>query len=245
MAFRGDRILLLPILLSIISAAWAQASSPDPGCWSQLGQVPHDAVQFGHGLAEAPRNAFRMHNLKWELPIGGATGFLIARVDVPASNRIHSLPLQQTAVRWTNIGLGIELGTSGLLYGIGCKNNRSDHAASTGVMAIEAIAAANGIVALLKVGTNRQYAFMHNTRGEFWEGGRSFPSGHSAASFAFASVLTHRYPHNPWVRWGAYALATGVSLGRLAGKKHFPSDVLVGATVGYVTGAYLADHSRE
>jgi membrane-associated phospholipid phosphatase len=86
---------------------------------------------------------------------------------------------------------------------------------------------------------------LRHSRGEFWEGGKSFPSGHSAASFAFASVLTHRYPHNPWVRWGAYALATGVSLGRLAGKKHFPSDVLVGATVGYVTGAYLADHSRK
>jgi membrane-associated phospholipid phosphatase len=92
---------------------------------------------------------------------------------------------------------------------------------------------------------NRQYPYLRHSRGEFWEGGKSFPSGHAAASFAFASVLSHRYPHNPWVKWGAYALATGVSLGRLAGKKHFPSDVLVGATVGYVTGAYLADHSRE
>jgi len=245
MAPRRTHTLVLFLLLGGISLGLAQSSPPDHGCWSQLGQVPHDAVQFGHGLAEAPRNAIRPGNLKWELPIAAATGFLIAKVDVPASNRIQSLPFQRLAVRWTNIGLGMELGTSGLLYGIGCKDHRSEHAASTGVTAIEAIAASNGIVALLKAGTNRQYAFMHHTQGEFWEGGRSFPSGHAAASFAFASVLTHRYPHNPWVKWGAYALATGVSLGRLAGKKHFPSDVLVGATVGYVTGAYLADHSRE
>jgi membrane-associated phospholipid phosphatase len=242
---RGTRILVLLPLLGAISTAGAQSASLGLGCWSQLGQVPHDAVQFGHGLEEAPRNAIRPRNLKWELPIAAATGILIARVDVAASNRIQSLPFQRLAVRWTNIGLGIELGTSGLLYGIGCRHNRSEHAASTGVTAIEGIAVANGIVALLKAGTNRQYAFMRHTRGEFWEGGKSFPSGHSAASFAFASVLTHRYPHNPWVKWGAYALASGVSLGRLAGKKHFPSDVLVGATVGYVTGAYLADHGHE
>ena len=238
-------VLLVVLAVCIGSRAQAQSSPPDPGCWSQVAQLPHDAVQFGHGVVEAPRNAIRPRNLKWELPIAAATGVLIGRVDAPASNRIQSLPFQHLAARWTNIGLGIELGTSGLLYGIGCAGHRSPHAASTGFTALEAIGAANGIAALLKVAMNRQYPYLRHSRGEFWEGDKAFPSGHSAASFAFASVLAHRYPHNPWVKWGAYALATGVSLGRLAGKKHFPSDVLVGATVGYVTGAYLADHSQE
>ncbi len=44
------------------------------------------------------------------------------------------------------------------------------------------------------------------------------------------------------VKWGAYGLATGVSLARIGGKKHFVSDVLVGATLGYVTGTYLSTH---
>jgi membrane-associated phospholipid phosphatase len=241
----GNPLLLVVLAISTTSGASAQSSSPDAGCFSRVAHILHDAVQLGHGVAEAPRNAIRLRNLKWELPIAAATGILIARVDVPASNRIQSLPFQHLAARWTNIGLGIELGTSGLLYGIGCAGHRSEHAASTGFTALEAIGAANGIAALLKAGMNRQYPYLRHSRGEFWEGGKSFPSGHAAASFAFASVLSHRYPHNPWVKWGAYALATGVSLGRLAGKKHFPSDVLVGATVGYVTGAYLADHSRE
>src|SRR6266566_92952 len=77
----------------------------------------------------------------------------------------------------------------------------------------------------------------HRTaQGKFWGGGRSFPSGHSATSFAFAAVVAHRYPKNKWVKWGAYALATGVSLSRYAAKKHYPSDILIGATLGYVTG---------
>ncbi len=44
------------------------------------------------------------------------------------------------------------------------------------------------------------------------------------------------------VKWGAYGLATGVILARIGGKKHFVSDVLVGATLGYVTGTYLSTH---
>src|SRR5437588_3326282 len=153
----GNPLLLVVLVICTVSGTRAQSSSPDAGCWSQVAQIPHDAVQFGHGVAEAPRNAIRPRNLKWELPIAAATGILIARVDVPASNRIQSLPFQHLAARWTNIGLGIELGTSGLLYGIGCAGHRSEHAASTGFTALEAIGAANGIAALLKAGMNRQY----------------------------------------------------------------------------------------
>jgi membrane-associated phospholipid phosphatase len=94
----------------------------------------------------------------------------------------------------------------------------------------------------IKETANRQYAYAQNTRGEFWEGGRSFPSGHATASFAFASVIAHRYPEKRWLKWTAYGLATGVSLARVGGKKHFMSDILVGGTLGYVTGTYLATH---
>ena len=61
-------------------------------------------------------------------------------------------------------------------------------------------------------------------------------------SFAFASALAHRYPHNHWLQFGVYALATGVSLSRYPAKKHYLSDILVGSTLGYVTGTYVAEH---
>lgn len=47
------------------------------------------------------------------------------------------------------------------------------------------------------------------------------------------------------LKWSAYGWATGVSLVRLARKRHFPSDTLVGATVGYITGTYLAKHADD
>lgn len=141
-----------------------------------------------------------------------------------------------------NNGLGIELGAAGLMYVVGCTGHSSSYAANTGFTALEAVGAANVITYGLKVATNRQYAYHIDPHGEFWEGGRSFPSGHAASSFAFASVVAHRYPHNFWLKWGAYGLATGVSLARVAGKKHFASDILVGGTLGYLTGTYLSTH---
>jgi membrane-associated phospholipid phosphatase len=174
------------------------------------------------------------------LPIAAATGLLIASSDDHINSHIQSLSFAQAASRGSNIGLGIELGTAGLMYLVGCSGHRSSYVANTGFTALEAMGAANLMTLAVKVGTNRQYAYHTSPHGEFWEGGRSFPSGHAAASFAFASVIAHRYPHKFWLKWGAYGLATGVSLARVGGKKHFASDILVGGALGYVTGTYLA-----
>jgi membrane-associated phospholipid phosphatase len=214
----------------------------DGGCREVAGQLPHVAATFGHGLLSAPRNAVRPSNLKWELPIAAATGLLIAASDTHINNHIQSSSFVSAAARGSNIGLGIELGTAGLMYVAGCSGHRSPSMANTGFTALEAMGAANLVTLGVKVAANRQYAYHPDPQGEFWEGGRSFPSGHAATSFAFASVIAHRYPHSLWIKWGAYGLATGVSLARIGGKKHFASDVLVGATIGYVSGTYLATH---
>jgi membrane-associated phospholipid phosphatase len=242
MQFRMVARLLL-VLACCTAPTWAAqdpASTGDGGCRQIADQLPHTASTFGHGLASAPRNAIRPSNLKWELPIAAATGLLIASSDDHINSHIQSLSFAQAASRGSNVGLGIELGTAGLMYLVGCSGHRSSYLANTGFTALEAMGAANLMTLALKVGTNRQYAYHTSPHGEFWEGGRSFPSGHAAASFAFASVIAHRYPQKFWLKWGAYGLATGVSLARVGGKKHFASDILVGGALGYVTGTYLA-----
>lgn len=214
----------------------------DSGCGQIAARLPHTASTLGHGLIAAPRNAIRPANLAWELPIAAATGLLVAEADTSINNRIQSPSFVNDSTRGSNIGLGIELGAAGLMYLGGCVGHRSPSVASTGFTALEAMGAANLINLGIKAAANRQYAYHPNPGGEFWEGGHSFPSGHAATSFAFASVIAHRYPHNPWIKWGAYGLATGVSFARVGGKKHFASDILVGGTLGYVTGTYLATH---
>ena len=204
-------------------------------------QTRTEASQFGHGLATVPRSVVRPSNLKWELPILAATGILIAKIDRPADNRIQSKSLQETAGRWSNVGIGLELGSAALAYGVGCHEHHS-YLRDTGFKALAAMAAAGTVDLGLKLAFDRQFPYTPNSTGRFWGGGRAFPSGHSATSFAFAAVVAHRYPQKKWLKWSMYALAAGVSLSRYPAKKHFPSDILMGATLGYVTGTYLGEH---
>ena len=236
---RSTSFFLLTITLS--GSCWAQTYQPPCSINSAVHDVDYDAKAMWTGIKSVPKAAVRPRNLAWELPIGAATGLLIAEADRPATDRIESKSLQNTAGRWSNVGLAMELGSGAAAWAIGC--GKHSKAAEAGFTALTALGAAGTIDLILKLSFDRQFPYTPNSTGKFWGGGRSFPSGHSATSFAFASTIAHRYPHNPWVKWGAYALATGVSLSRYPAKKHYPSDILVGATLGYVTGAYLADHT--
>jgi len=231
------QVLILVATVGYDFCGIAQISEPC-GVQRTASVLGADVKQFGQGLTEVPHGMVKPSNLKWELPFAAATGVLIGVGDRWAADRIQSLPLQRSAGKWSNIGLGAELGAGGLTWVIGCASHRP-YAAVSGFKALEAAGLGLGIDLGLKVAFNRQYPYQQKSTAEFWEGGKSFPSGHTVTSFAFASAIAHRYPHNPWIKWGSYALATGVSLSRLPAKKHFPSDVLVGAPIGYFIAGTL------
>ncbi len=66
------------------------------------------------------------------------------------------------------------------------------------------------------------------------ENDNSFPSGHTSATFAFATVAGHYYGKK--VSIPAYGIAAFVGASRIENGKHFLSDVLFGATLGYIAG---------
>lgn len=72
---------------------------------------------------------------------------------------------------------------------------------------------------------------------------RSFPSGHTSAAFALATVAAKRYPR-PWVRWPAYGLAAAVAFQRVESNNHWVSDTLVGGAIGYGVAAALTRRYR-
>lgn len=63
--------------------------------------------------------------------------------------------------------------------------------------------------------------------------GSSFPSGHATGIFSIATVLAERYRNHRWVPWAAYGLAAAISFSRVPTFAHFPSDVFLGAALGY------------
>jgi len=63
--------------------------------------------------------------------------------------------------------------------------------------------------------------------------GSSFPSGHAVSAFSIATVVAWRYGHHKWVPWVAYGAATAISFSRVTTRAHFPSDVFLGAALGY------------
>ena len=71
----------------------------------------------------------------------------------------------------------------------------------------------------------------------------SFPSGHTAMAFTTAGVLSRHY--------GSWGTAAGVSLGVLTGlgrmedNKHFASDVVAGATIGWIIGRTVAREKKS
>ncbi|MCH1429986.1 MAG: phosphatase PAP2 family protein [Chlamydiales bacterium] len=67
-------------------------------------------------------------------------------------------------------------------------------------------------------------------------GKHSFPSGHTAASFAGATFIHKRYG----IEYGlpAYLLAGVVGASRLDSKAHWPQDVAFGAFLGFLIGHF-------
>lgn len=66
---------------------------------------------------------------------------------------------------------------------------------------------------------------------------KSFPSGHAAGAFSGAAFLQTRYG----ATWGipAYAAATFVAASRVHGNRHYPDDVLAGASLGFLVNQYV------
>jgi membrane-associated phospholipid phosphatase len=76
------------------------------------------------------------------------------------------------------------------------------------------------------------------SKGHWLRGRGSFPSGHSIAAFSVATVISRRYPKRRWIPYLAYGLAGVVGFSRVTRSSHFPSDVFLGAAMGYSISRY-------
>lgn len=146
------------------------------------------------------------------------------------------------------------------LYGWVFKNEKIK---TTTLLATQAYVVGGAMESLLKLLSGRQRPFVNTPE---YPGPRStfhgpsyslhenssFPSGHTTVAFAAATVFAMEYRDRPLVPIISYSAATLIGLSRITENKHWASDVLAGAALGYVTGrqvvnnyhryAYLQNH---
>src|SRR5215471_10810646 len=128
-------------------------------------------------------------------------------------------------------------------------SRHDQHQIGTGLLAGEAYADSAVVDLVVKAITRRKRpqdippgGSFSNT---FFAGGKSpfkgsaFPSGHAAGVFSVATVVANRYQRRRWVPWLAYSFAAVISCSRVTSSSHFPSDVFLGAALGYTTTKYV------
>ena len=104
-----------------------------------------------------------------------------------------------------------------------------------GMDLIRSLAIAEGMTQVLKYTTRRQRPDL--------SGRTSFPSGHAADTFAFATALER---HLGWRgALPAYIIASYVAISRLPENRHWLSDAVFGSAVGVVAGRTVTRHGRE
>jgi membrane-associated phospholipid phosphatase len=185
----------------------------------------------------------KRESMKWLAPLGLSTAALMA------TDRHTSGDLVENGDNLTRLRVSKDISRFGSLYATGgmaaafyltgrAKND--PRARETGLLGAEALIDSGILVEALKTVSQRQRPPTDHSSGEFFDGGSSFPSGHAANAWSLATVVAQEYgQHRPLVRFGAYGLATVVSLSRYTGRNHFLSDVLVGSAMGYGIGRYV------
>lgn len=175
-------------------------------------------------------------------------------------------PIQQSALRLKNRNTGVNDISKGLsdfgavyevftvagigAYGLISSNNKL---VNTTLLASQAYITSGAVMTLLKLLTGR-------TRPSYYPAGveaeprflgpfhrklndangtnenSSFPSGHATVAFAVATVFASEYKEKPWVSIVSYTTASLIGASRITQNKHWITDVVVGAALGYVTG---------
>lgn len=187
----------------------------------------------------------RLDDANQLVPFAAATAALIGS----DTSIEKDLPTSQTLIQhsrsFSTYSLASLAGVTGGLYLWGSVT-QNEHARETGFLGGEALADTLLSTEAITFVAGRDRPLQGNGKGEFWQGGSSFPSDHAAAAWSLASVIAHEYP-GTMTQLLAYGTASAISAARVLGREHFTSDVFVGSALGWYMGrqVYRAHHNPE
>ena len=244
---RVRNYLLGIVLCTFISAGGlsvsAQTPTPSPSPTPQTSStstLEHDffknILRDQKAIWTAP---FHLHgdDAYWLAPITlGTAAFIVTDRD-SADEMAESHNQASRIISYLGTGYATG-GIAATFYAVG-RATHNQRARETGVLSAEALIDSAIVATAVKEVTQRRRPTAGISRGDFFDGGSSFPSGHSIEAWTLATVIANEYHDHRAVEIAAYGLASVVSISRFTGHNHFLSDVLVGSALGYGIGRYV------
>jgi hypothetical protein len=229
--------------------AEADHATPDrlaPGTWS----LTRDARQFAGSVLLDQKSIWtsplRLKPVdgEWLAPVAGIVAGLMLTDRTTAPQIVRTVNHPSRSAQFSDAGLGLLGATAGASY-LWSLHTQSDTAHESGLLSLEAGVDALGVDEMLKFAFRRSRPDQDAGDGRFFQsGGDSFPSAQTATAFAIATVLAHEH-QSAAAQFLAYGSATAIAMARVAGQRHFPSDVFVGGLTGYLIGrsVYARHHT--
>ena len=206
-----------------------------------LRAIPLNLLKDQKGIWTSPLHIRESNALVPVTLVLATTVLITTDHQVMSSSKLQDTSLNSHAVTASNGLVGGFIAVPVAMYGLGYLTH-DDHATETGILGGEAILDSVVVSEVMKFVSLRERPTVDNAKGKFFQTSvgtdSSFPSNHCVIAWSSAAVITSEYS-GPLTQITAYGLATGVTLTRVLGRQHFPSDVVVGSAVGWLIGRYV------
>lgn len=229
----------------------ALPDAPQPQTQSQspvtVRSLPKNFLKDQKAIWTSPLH-IRSDNVIIPIALVAATTVLITTDHQVMSEDVsHDPKFNHDAVDISNGMLGTVIVWPAALFVTGSFRH-DEHATETGILSGEAIGDSLAVSEVIKIISRRERPTVDDAHGKFFQPnvgfGSSFASNHAFIAWSAASAVATEY-HGPWTMIAAYSLAAGVSITRVLGQEHFPSDVFVGSACGWLIGRYVVHHRRR
>ncbi len=210
---------LLAIIIASMSNAFAQTPTSTPLA-PQPSPTPSLERKFLKNILQDQRaiwtSQLHLHkeDAKWLASVGLSTAALIA-TDLRTADALDNNSTRLNVSHDISyVGSGYGAGSiAGAFYLIG-RATHNARARETGLLGGEALIDSGIVAAVLKSSTQRPRPRAGRERGDFFDGGLSFPSGHTIAAWSLATVVANEYRDRRLMQISAYGLAAAVSVCR-------------------------------
>jgi hypothetical protein len=246
---RGLVLALVAVCAICHAQTWPPASAsaksvpnaPEPQQTVTVRQTPLNILKDQGAIWSSPAR-IRDTDLNYLIPLG-----LVVTVAMTTDHQVMSEKVSQKKsfndanTKASNVLVSPFIAAPPAMYLLG-HFAHSEHARETGILSGEALVDSLVVEQGMKLAFMRERPTVDGARGKFFQTSvgvdGSFPSNHSMLAWSSAAVLAEEYPSR-LNTLAFYGVATGVSLTRVLGQQHFPSDVLVGSAFGWMIGRYV------